>query len=415
MYRDSNIIRLRRQALLLLFALVALLLLPALAFADDAGVLSENELNRWVTQVLHDSAEEQPLNAPVGEEALTEDGYAFLYSFATLYYDKPVLDKQSVLCAIAVTDEAYASPRDVKLGSDANLLLDSYGWQNPSFMGDGTFASFYRLNELPRAAYWSWAQHEGDTLQTVQCAIHVTNGADRYTDAGMFYTVENNKITGIRAYGLNALTDRATVEKNLASVRSVEAAGSGDELDVPLTPAKAAVGYAVKGEQPQFGQADLQFDGIDFLALTENGAKLKFGSALSEERVQDDTGAQLLTTKRDGLSLSYTQNGDASMRMDAMSITKDILAGPRGVRIGAALSDVLAAFASDGEGRVNGSTAVLYGDGITAPTGFMERADERTVELQYLCSVTQRGETRVATLRMTFTDERLNEMLIYTW
>ncbi|MEG0901734.1 MAG: hypothetical protein RSG96_06415, partial [Clostridia bacterium] len=85
MYRDSNIIRLRRQALLLLFALVALLLLPALAFADDAGVLSENELNRWVTQVLHDSAEEQPLNAPVGEEALTEDGYAFLYSFATLY------------------------------------------------------------------------------------------------------------------------------------------------------------------------------------------------------------------------------------------------------------------------------------------------------------------------------------------
>ena len=43
--------------------------------------------------VLRESAAREPLNAPVGEESRTEDGYAFIYDFATLYYDKPVLDE----------------------------------------------------------------------------------------------------------------------------------------------------------------------------------------------------------------------------------------------------------------------------------------------------------------------------------
>lgn len=83
------------------------LLCPLYAFADDSGVLAEGELNEWVVKVLRDSAAGQPINAPVGEESHTEDGYAFIYDFATLYYDKPVLDQDSVLLAVSVTDEAY--------------------------------------------------------------------------------------------------------------------------------------------------------------------------------------------------------------------------------------------------------------------------------------------------------------------
>ena len=131
------------------------LLCPLYAFADDSGVLAEGELNEWVVKVLRDSAAGQPINAPVGEESHTEDGYAFIYDFATLYYDKPVLDQDSVLLAVSVTDEAYPGPRGIKLGDAQSVLIDTYGWQNPTLVGDGIFAAFYRLNSLPQSAYWS--------------------------------------------------------------------------------------------------------------------------------------------------------------------------------------------------------------------------------------------------------------------
>ena len=45
--------------------------------ADDTGV-PEKELNSWLGQLLRATAAQEPLNAPVGVEALTQDGYAFL-------------------------------------------------------------------------------------------------------------------------------------------------------------------------------------------------------------------------------------------------------------------------------------------------------------------------------------------------
>ena len=104
------------------------LLCPLYALADDSGVLAEGELNEWVVKALRDSATRQPLNAPVGEESHTEDGYAFIYDFATLYYDKPVLDENSVLLAVSVTDETYPGPRGVKLGDAQSVRWWAMGF-----------------------------------------------------------------------------------------------------------------------------------------------------------------------------------------------------------------------------------------------------------------------------------------------
>ncbi len=407
-----------KRGLCMLAAFAAFLcLLTTAARADDAGVLSETELNTWITQVLRDSSEEKPMNAPVGEESHTEDGYAFLYSFATLYYDKPVLDEKSVLKGISVTGEGYASPRGIMLGSPAQMILDSYGWQNPGLLGDGSFAAFYRLNDLPRAAYWCWAQREGEEIRSVQCAIHVGAGESRYTDAGLVYTLENGAVTGIRAYGLNDFITADDVKSNLNAVMSVEAAGSGDEPEAPATGGEpAAEGYRIKSEQQPFSGNDLKFGGMDYLSLTEAGAKKLFGEPAGEERVKDDTGEVILTVKRDGLILSYTVGADGSRsHLESLSLSKDLLVGPRGIRIGAPLSGVLDAFLSDGEGKVLGGAAVLYGDGKSAPFGLMERTGESTVELRYAATAMQTGEATVVTLNMTFVDEKLTELMIYSW
>ena len=142
----------------LLCILCMLVVMASLFPAVAEGVLKETELAAWVDEVLRCSAPLTPMNAPVGEEALTEDGYAFLYDFATLYYDKPVLDASSVLQAVSITDDRFAGQGGICLGSSTEALTAAFGVQNPYLLGDGTFAVFYRVNELPSAAYWSWAQ-----------------------------------------------------------------------------------------------------------------------------------------------------------------------------------------------------------------------------------------------------------------
>ena len=42
-----------------------LFLLPVWALADDAGVLTEQELNQWVSQAVARAQSQQPMNAPV--------------------------------------------------------------------------------------------------------------------------------------------------------------------------------------------------------------------------------------------------------------------------------------------------------------------------------------------------------------
>ena len=193
------------------------------AWADDAGALAEGELSAWLNQLLLDTRDVQPLNAPVSEESLTEDGYAFLYDFATLYYDKPVLDQHSVLQAVSITDSEYAAPRGITLGADDTALLSTFGWQNPYLMGDGVMAAFYDIDEMPRAAYWSWASHDDEwKLTQVQCAVHVQAGTNRYTDVNLVFDLENAVVTDIRLFGLDSFITEADVYANLDAVLDVE-------------------------------------------------------------------------------------------------------------------------------------------------------------------------------------------------
>ncbi|MDD3335009.1 MAG: hypothetical protein PHI98_05760 [Eubacteriales bacterium] len=383
--------------------------LPVVGMADGAGALSESELNTWVTQILRESAEETPLNAPVGEEALTEDGYAFLYSFATLYYDKPVLDEASVLKAVVVTDEGFPTVRGIRLGDDASVLMDCYGWQNSMLIGNGAFAALYEMDRLPEAAYWSWAGYENEKLLSLQCAIHVRLENDRYTDAGINYAVENGKISAIRVYGLDATISVDEVKKNLVAVESVAAAISGDEPEKEI----ASQGYLIQNDAAPFGANDLLFGGVNYLNMTEQTAQTLFGKALSEEKVQDDTGAWLLTTKREGLSLSYTLS-DESAVLETFSVTGQ-LKGPRGVQTGMKADEVIQLFRTDGTGAVADGVGILYGDGANAPTGVMESDSDGITALRYTAMIQTTSGDRMITLHLSFTSGLLNEWMLYSW
>ena len=204
-------------AVLLVFVLACVL--PLAALADDAGVLSEMELTQWVQQVLLDSRLAPPMNAPVAEDALTEDGYAHLYQHATLFYDS--LQQDAVLRGITVTDERYFGPRGIRLGSEASVLLETFGWQNPQLQGDGLFAAFYALDELPEAGYWSWAQlDENGAPAAVQCAIH-TRTENGYSDILVSFAISDGVVESISVRGLGEEIPPEAVIGNLDAVHAL--------------------------------------------------------------------------------------------------------------------------------------------------------------------------------------------------
>ena len=387
-----------------LLAALALLLCSFGALADEAGVLSESELNEWLRQVLADSLQETPLNAPVGEESLTEDGYAFLYSFATLYYDKPTLDEASVLQAVSVTGEGYATPRGIALGGSDTSLEQTYGWQNPYLMGYDALVPFYLLNNLPTAAYWSWATlDEHEQVSSVRCAIHVRLDNGLYTDASLVYTLADGVITDIRAYGLTDVASEAEVVSNVNAVLDAQVAGG-------LTQAASAAGYTTQSNAAMFSADDLAFGGLDYARLTPDAARALLGEPASEATTPDDTGDTLISMDWPGVSMSFARGAGGENRLETVSVTDESLVGPRGVRVGAALADVLAAFCADGEGRVTAEAALLYGDGVNPPYALLE-AREGNAILRY---VTLAADTAV-TLWMTFNEGRLAEFMVYSW
>ena len=379
----------------LLAALLALCFaLPAPALADAAGVLTETELNTWLSGLLMSTVGQTPLNAPVGEEALTQDGYAFMYDAATLYYDRPALDQNSRLNAISVTGETLAMPRNIRLGAPADMLLSAYGWQNPDLTGGETFAPLYVLDSLPDAAYWAWAQRAGGALQSVQCAIHANMGGGRYTDAGIVYTVQAGEISAIHVYGISAATTLEAVQGNLAAV-------GGD--------APAEQGVTLQSTAEPFGQSDLQFGRMDFLTLTETGAGVLFGTPLTQDEVQAEDGGWLHTLGYAGASLVFELDAQRqNPHLTSLSLTGEGFPGPRGLLLGMQLEQALALFCSEGSGLLWGNAALLYGDGQQPPFGTLER-DGAAATVRYQALV---GDATFA-LHLTFTDGRLSEMMLY--
>ena len=378
---------------------------PAMTLAQEMVVLDETELSAWIDQALRDTISLEPLNQPVGEDALTEDGYAFLYDFATLYYNQPELSAASILKAVSLTDAGYPCVRGIEIGSTQEKLMEAFGTQNPYLLGDGTFAVLYQQDQMPTAAYWGWAQHdEHNVITGMQCAMHVKAGEDRYTDAGVRFVLENGIVTEIRVYGLYQYITAAEVEANLEAVRTVENA-----MVTWVLAEEDAEGYTVANAAAMFSENDLAFSGVDFRTVTADELNALLGETAEIESIIAEND-RMTTAQWQAAYLSAGSNGTA----DVLSVSDSRVAGPRGIRTGDALESVLAAFASDGEGRIYGSQSILYGDGFNAPFAVMEN-DGTYTTLSYTAQMNQSGEEINVTLMLTFSEGLLGEWMIYTW
>ena len=392
-----------KKCVALFLALMMVLSLTTAVAESDADALDYDELMNWAegfkTRALAAGA---PLNDPTEEAAYTEDGYAFVYDFATLYMDRPEMTADSVLQAVVVYSPEEQGPRGTGVDQLSSEVLNAFYNENDDLQGDSSFAALYVSDTMPAGALWGWVQRDGQRIETIQYAVHeqLSSGGDGYTDCGLVYTLSDNLVAAIRAYGLNETISADEVRSNLDAVQEVSEKTEYAQVPTSINGSKLEM----------FDRDDLIFSGLDFLSLTPDEAEARLGAAQEDDWMEDE-GAYLRSMEFASCTMTFSYDAQKqNPTLEMLSIDMDGLEGPRCVRIGDTLSSVISRF-RNGEGDYDGvSREVLYGDGENAPYGLAEYGDDATAGLWYAAKL---EDGRTVVLSMSFEQMYLSDITLY--
>lgn len=387
----------------MLCLLLALLLCPfaALAEESEADALVLEELTIWAERYHQRAMESEPLNNPA--ESLTDDGYAFVYEFATLYADTAVMSQDTLISTVVVTSAEEEGLRGVNVDDPLNVVLSAFYSENPNLLGTREFAMLYSLDMMPDSYQWGEVQRDGQRIQTIQYAVHeqLTTGGEGYTDAGVIFTMQENMVSAIRVYGLDT---RATQEE-VYGVLTLNRLVAMDE-------SYAQVPFSYTGsELAKFDGTDLQFSGLDFMSGTPEDVMALLGQPEEDAWMDDGENGTIRTltfAEAEFVYLCDVNRENPAVYM--MLITDDGFEGPRGVRIGDSFASVFNRF-RNGEGEYDGvSTEVLYGNAADGVFGEALYGTDASSTLRY--GLVLADGTRVV-LHLTFDMMVLTEIMLY--
>jgi len=383
--------------------MMALMLCPVLALAEEssAAALTLEELLTWTEGYRARAMSAQPLNNPADEE--TEDGYAFVYDFATLYMDRPEMTGDAVMLGMVVTDPDEMAPHGTSVDMLAEDVLAAYYNENETLLGDKGFAPLYVSDYLPMGAAWGWVQRDGQRLMTIQYAVQdqLAAGGEGYTDTGLVYTLKEGMVSAIRVYGLAHVVQEEDVRINMNTVQ---------ELFDNGTYSQVAASYMGTDLEP-FGEKDLFFAGIDLMTVTPEKAVEALGDCLQENWMLDDNGEFICTMEFAKCEMTFVcDENKENPRAEMLVIAMDGMEGPRAVRVGDSLTSVLNRFRHS-EGEYGDMREVLYGDPAGDVFGTVEYGEDASATVRYKTATSQ-GQSVM--LYLYFENMTLKEMLIFT-
>lgn len=393
------------QKFFCLLAVICMLFLsiPALAADNGGDPLTMSELTAWADQIKAMAMAASPLNDPTEEAAYSEDGYCFIYEFGTLYMDRPEMTEEARINTFVIyAAEDSLCLRGVQPDYLYSEVLNAYYTENSDLVGTHDFAVLYLTDSLPNSASWGWIQRDGQRIQTIQYAAHEQLADGTYTNAGVIYTIQDNLVAAIRAYGLTDTMTGGEVNEELDQIREV---AQSNEYSMVTT---SLIGTDLE----MFERDDLIFSGMDFLTSAPEDLEEVLGQMMEDNWMEDDNGEFLRFMEFEGCTLTYVY--DASREnpvLDSMSISFDVMEGPRAIRIGDSFSSVLNRF-RNGEGSYDESTGieVLYGDGFNAPTATAEYGNDASAVLRY--SLEEDG--RVICMAVSFEQMSVIDITLYT-
>ena len=337
----------------MLCLLLCVLMLPvALAEESTAPVLGLAELESWAEGYIARAKASKALNDD--DRSFTPDGYEYIYDFATLYGDTPMMSADTVISAVVLTSEEEIGPRNVSVGNAMAVVIDAYYNENPNLLGTKEAAVLYTMDMLPEAARWAQVLRDGQRVQTIQYGVHEQHatGGEGYSDAGVIYTMADNRVNAIRVYGLSSRIDLDTVNQAMYNV--MVAALENHYAQVPFS----YDGLSLE----KFKAEDLVFSGMDFLALTPADAIALFGDPLSDTWVPDGDAGYMRVQNYTDFELIYLFNkARTEGKVYMLAIRGEGMEGPRAVRLGDDFSSIYNRFRNgEGDFQEDGSE-MMYG------------------------------------------------------
>ncbi len=382
---------------------VGMLMLPLAALAADNGAnpLLLSELDAWSAHMMELARQEMPMNDPHDSEALTEDGYAYIYDFGTLYMDSPDIGEDTVLRAAVLLSDEEAGPRGVRLNDDAQTVLDAFYNENAQLVGSRSQAVLYLSDGMPGASYWGNVLRDGQRLEAIQYAVHVPIGeTGLYSDAGFVFTIQDGGVAAIRAYGLNQFIEADRVEATLGLMRI-----AANETEYRAVPVSAS------GDTAVFGEEDLFISGLNFLSAKPEDAVTLFGQPIEDEWMNDDGAGWLRTMDFGGCELTFRcDRNKKNPRLTMLTVGAEGFEAPRGVCLGDSFSSVLNRFRFDAGAHTGVGTEVLYGAEGQPPFGVATYGEDASATLRYALAA---GDGSQVVLSIAFTRMEASEIVVY--
>lgn len=383
--------------------LLALALCPLCVQAEDsaADMLTYGELTVWAEAYIRRARENSPLNDPA--ESMTADGYEYIYDFGTLYADSPVLSDDTEFSTVVLTADGETDPRGLHVGDALDAVLAAYYSENDTLAGSREAAVLYVSDALPESARWAQVNRDGQRVRTVQYAVHeqLPSGGEGYSDAGVIYTMTENRVSAVRVYGLDSRISLDAVNDVVYNALLAELAE--DYVQVPFS-------YVGTDLLP-LGEEDMTFSGLSFLTMSAEEAEAALGGAMEDTWVENgDEGWIRVQTFAD-CQLTWLYDADRTNgQIYMLEITADGLEGPRAVRIGDTFSSVYNRIRNgEGEYREDG-TEMLYGVEGEGAFGVAEYGYDASATLRYGFTL---ADGRTVTLRLDFTVMELADACLY--
>lgn len=392
---------LKKMLCLVIALMLALNCASALAADDGADPMTLEELLAWADGYRQMAEKSELLNDPHDEDALTEDGYAFVYTFGILYFDVPELTEDAVLTGLVIYDEDYPGLRGTQVGMPYEQVIAAFYQENDELVGARDGAMLYLMNDMPVEASAALVLRDGQRIEAVQYSVYDQRaaGGDGYVAAGVTYTVSDGLVYAMRAYGLDSCAAEADVRQELADMAVLQ----GETGYVRVTSSLNGADLTM------FGEADLTLAGMDLTSVTPEQAEAALGTVLEDIWTENGEDGFIRTVEFAGCEMVflYDQRKTQSSLM-MLDITVDGMEGPRGVRVGDTFSSVMCRF-HYGDGEFTGATDVLYGAEGEA-YGVAEYGHGGAAILRYALPLT---DGRTAALMVSFEQLVANEVLIY--
>ncbi|MDO5435776.1 MAG: hypothetical protein Q4G19_05350 [Clostridia bacterium] len=353
----------KRLPVLILAAFLLLAALPV--FAEEPAALTYDEITGLFDSLLERASASQMLHD--AEE--TEEGYALVYDFATIYADRPELTDEAKVYSILFTAENEELIRGTSPFSTLSEVLSAFPCRDASLPGSYTGAVLYLEGSPNEGIRFGYVYRDGQQAETICYEVYAISGAG-YDDCGIMYTVSEDMIGAIRVFNL-------TSALSYEEVRSYFSDMNEDYADT--TYRMARISYE-GSELEKMNVNDLTFAGFSYLTASESDMP----EVLEDMWISNGDGTWLHRIDGDGWYAVFHADGDRKNgELVMFTIMGDAFEGPRYVRVGDSYSSDYNRFRNgDGEFDAESMTEVMYED--ENGSGFSVFHDNGSAELRYM-------------------------------